>query len=664
MKLEIDRSASVLVRNSLFSTIAGTLLAVSISVGALAQNAAPGSAPLVPDSRKPGRTIQPDPSSASAPASPKAAATSWASEARFSQSTLFSFEMQPANHPRMTDVDTLIQTEVTLYKTDTADGASYSGNPALGGTKVTLSLSALSKTSGSLTDSARVAIQNALIAKVNAAGIGGVACLIDPATSAQGINKVKLVVAQVGSVRTVGSGVRADEGAQVVDDNKHGMIKKGSPIQPGDLLEKEVLEDYLYSLSRFPGRSVSAAITTEPSSAQVVLDYYVQEKNVFDVYFSVSNTGTEETNLWQERIGILATQLSNNDDILTIEYQTSSFDDTYSVNGYYDARVGKLEDLRWRFTGLWSQYNSSNVGLASEDFNGSSWSVQGDLIWTFFQKGNFFLDLDAAARAWNSRTQGVTGGALFQDGSANFFTGSGTVDALAVGDTWALQGSVGAMYTSTGATQQELDDLGRANTSTNWTTINASLYGSFYLDPYLDASWGTTALNKTLVHEIFGSIRGQYAFDYRLTPLSQFTMGGLYTVRGYEMSIDAGDNAFVGTVEYRLHLPRMFNAKAPSGENGPWMNRPFRWAPDSGTGAGPDWDLVLSGFFDGGSVSNNDAFAFETNTPMCSAGVGLDLTILENIAIGVDWGWALTTIEELGVNSGSTQFWFSASIVY
>ncbi len=632
-------------------------ISLSFSAPAFAQTAPQSSNnPVIPDSRKPSSAIQPSAPQSAPPAGQKTAATTWASEARFSQSTQFTFVMQPANHPRMPSDDQLMKTEVTLYK----EGTNYSGSPTSNGTKVTLSLADLSKVGGSLTDSARISIQNAVVASVNAAGIGGVACLVDAPKSAGAPNTINVVAAQVSSVRTVATGVRTDPVSQTaVNDPKQASVIAGSPITSGGLLEKEVLDDYLYSLSRFPGRTVSAAVTAEPSSSQVVLDYFVQEKNIFDVFVQVSNTGTEQTSYWQQQVGILATQLSNNDDILTVNYQTASFTETQSVNGYYDARVGTMKDLRWRVTGSWGNYNSSDVGLAGEDFNGSNWGIQGDLIWTFYQKGNFFLDFDGSARLWNSYTNNE----LFQTtGDANFVTLSGTVDALAIGDTWAIQGSIGGAYTSTNADQESLDDLGRFDTSPNWTTINGSLYGSFYLDPIFDSGWGS-GTNKPLVHEIFGSIRGQYAFDYRLTPLSQYVMGGLYTVRGFATSINAGDSAFVGTVEYRLHLPRMFTPTTPTASF-PFVDRPFRWAPDSATGASPDWDLVLSGFFDGGSITNSDPYAFEVNTPMTSAGVGLDLMILDNIAIGVDWAWALNSIEELDIESGSSQFWFTASIVY
>ncbi len=639
------------------------MLSTCIATIAFAQSTIQPQPQLVPDARNPNRQIKPTLTPTEQQPAPTTATPIAGSDNEniFSKSTRFSFQMEPANNPRMPSEASLMSTPVTLYKTD----KSFSGSPDSKGTPVTLTLTELAVANGTLTDSARVVIQNAVVSAVNTSGIGGVACLIEPAAKSDDKNVIKVVATQISGVRTIASGVRAGDTGQAVNSVNHATIKNESPINEGDIMQKEVLEDYLYSLSRFPGRTVSAAVTNEPSSAQVVLDYYVQEKKIFDVYASVSNTGTTETSKYLERVGILATQLTNNDDILAIDYQNSNFSGTQNVNGYYDARIGTLKDFRWRVTGQWGQYYSSDLGLADEDFNGNNWGVQGEIIYTFLQKGNSFFDIDVGVKGWNATTSNE----LYQSsGSADFVTVSAMLDAIAIGDTWAIQGSYGGMYTTTGADQDELDNLGRANTSDTYFTMNGSVYGSFYLDPLLDSSWKSSkSLYKPLVHEIFGSLRGQYAFDYRLTPLSQYVMGGLYTVRGFAQSITAGDNALVGTIEYRMHIPRMFSAAVPKGTF-PSAAKPFRWVPDSGTGGAPDWDLVLSAFFDGGTVNNNNAYAFEANTPMYSAGVGLDLTILENVALGVDWGWALNSIDNqsagLEVDSGSSQFWFTATIVY
>lgn len=655
------RSPFVFFNSNTFFTL-HVLVALTFAQSSYAQNSNTVLVPppVIPDARKPSRGLQPtletnDPS--------KAPPTSVdpGTEEIFAPSTHFKFELQPANHEDLPTESILLQTSVKLYQKDNV----YSGSADSKGAEITLTLEELSTRTGSLTDSARVSIQNAVVANMNTKGIGGVACLIEPAANAQGTNTMKVVAVQFGGVRTIASGVRAGETGQSINDANQQRIKDESPLQEGDVMKKEVLEDYLYSLSRFPGRTVSAAVSSEPSSAQVVLDYYVQEKKVFDVYAGVSNTGTTETSKFQYRVGLLATQLTNNDDILSIDYQNSNFQDTQSVNSYYDARVGTMQDLRWRLTGQWGQYYSSDLGLAAQDFSGNNWGVQGELIWTFLQKGNSFLDVDAGVKTWGATTENTL---LQTNGSATFVTLSAMFNVLSTGDTWAFQGSFGGMYTTTDASQQSLDELGRTDTSKAFSTINGSVYGSFYLDPFLDSSWSNSqSLYKPLIHEIFGSVRGQYAFDYRLTPLSQYTMGGLYTVRGFAQSLTAGDNALVGTIEYRMHLPRMFTPTVPTGSF-PSASKPFKWAPDSSTGAAPDWDLVFSTFFDAGTVSSNQAYEFEVNTPMYSAGVGLDLNVLTNISVGLDWAWALNSIESttanINVESGSSQFWFTATLVY
>jgi len=655
------RSPFVFFNSNTFFTL-HVLVALTFAQSSYAQNSNTVLVPppVIPDARKPSRGLQPtletnDPS--------KAPPTSVdpGTEEIFAPSTHFKFELQPANHEDLPTESILLQTSVKLYQKDNV----YSGSADSKCAEITLTLEELSTRTGSLTDSARVSIQNAVVANMNTKGIGGVACLIEPAANAQGTNTMKVVAVQFGGVRTIASGVRAGETGQSINDANQQRIKDESPLQEGDVMKKEVLEDYLYSLSRFPGRTVSAAVSSEPSSAQVVLDYYVQEKKVFDVYAGVSNTGTTETSKFQYRVGLLATQLTNNDDILSIDYQNSNFQDTQSVNSYYDARVGTMQDLRWRLTGQWGQYYSSDLGLAAQDFSGNNWGVQGELIWTFLQKGNSFLDVDAGVKTWGATTENTL---LQTNGSATFVTLSAMFNVLSTGDTWAFQGSFGGMYTTTDASQQSLDELGRTDTSKAFSTINGSVYGSFYLDPFLDSSWSNSqSLYKPLIHEIFGSVRGQYAFDYRLTPLSQYTMGGLYTVRGFAQSLTAGDNALVGTIEYRMHLPRMFTPTVPTGSF-PSASKPFKWAPDSSTGAAPDWDLVFSTFFDAGTVSSNQAYEFEVNTPMYSAGVGLDLNVLTNISVGLDWAWALNSIESttanINVESGSSQFWFTATLVY
>jgi len=63
-----------------------------------------------------------------------------------------------------------------------------------------------------------------------------------------------------------------------------------------------------------------------------------------------------------------------------------------------------------------------------------------------------------------------------------------------------------------------------------------------------------------------------------------------------------------------------------------------------------------------GTVVNDRAYAYEVNSRMNGAGFGVDLTVLRNVSVSMDWAWALNGIEQVGVQAGSGQFWFSASV--
>ena len=73
--------------------------------------------------------------------------------------------------------------------------------------------------------------------------------------------------------------------------------------------------------------------------------------------------------------------------------------------------------------------------------------------------------------------------------------------------------------------------------------------------------WGDPALAVALDARARAALstRGQIRFDDRLVPQFQQVAGGMFTVRGYEQSIVAGDSVVIGSAEYRFHLPRMLD---------------------------------------------------------------------------------------------------------
>ena len=127
---------------------------------------------------------------------------------------------------------------------------------------------------------------------------------------------------------------------------------------------------------------------------------------------------------------------------------------------------------------------------------------------------------------------------------------------------------------------------------------------------------------------------------------------------GYPESVAVGDTVFLGTVEYRFHLPRALGYSEPT----EFLGQPFRVRPEYPYGRA-DWDLVFRGFLDMGYTINSDPFSFENDRALIGAGVGVEFLFKRNFNVRVDWGFALKEIDGV-VNSGSNRLHFAASILF
>lgn len=587
-----------------------------------------------------------------------------------------SVRFQPANHPQLPSAETISAMTVELMR----EGENlYAAADAPAGAKP--ASMAISQLHGFQMSKAAVdQVQQRVIKFINRTGVGAVACRFDtPATGSSGAAVVNVVAGTVADVRSRATGdadANTPTAARVVaespiqgaaaapaaapaaaatpaKDDEKAATEPATEETPKQLLNTKDVDEYLARLNRFPGRSVAATISAGDDPATLVLDYLVAEEKTFNVFAEVSNFGTPSTSEWLERFGAYITQLSNNDDILSIDVLTGNFQNTtFSVNGYYDARIGTSKEFRWRVTGNYSDYTASDIGDLAMDFTGSSWGAQGDVIWNFYQEGSLFVDLDVGFRYWGAETQNVVfNSVVLSDGDSNFMTPTVSLNLFDMSAKSSVQATLGFDYTSASADQTQLDELGREETSENWCTV----FGSASWSTYLDAD------AKLPVHELTARGSGQWAFNYRLTPLAMSTLGGYYTVRGYPQSAIAGDSSVVGTLEYRLHIPRAFNAAPPG--RGP-DDKPFRWAPDAQTGAGPDWDLALVGFIDAGAVWQNQALSYEENATLIGAGAGVECSVRQNLKIVAEYGWALKDLQADNVTAGNGQFYFLARLTF
>jgi hypothetical protein len=516
-------------------------------------------------------------------------------------------------------------------------------------------------------------INQAIVTKMNELGFFGV--IVAPApgqfdeTGADQRGEIdqslKLVVKPgvVQEVRTVAGGDRVKQ-EERVNNAVHQRIAGNSPIQQGQdgqaVLNRSELDRYVQWLNRHPGRRVDVAVAAGNEPGSYVLDYLVQDTKPWMVYFQASNTGTQQTSRWRERIGFVTNQLTNQDDVLRFDYVTSSFEDSHAFVGAYEAPFPGLERLRWKVEGTYSQFVASDVGVFNVEFEGKTFTVGGELAWNFFQAEDFFVDL--------------VGGILYQNTEMDgtFTTGVGEAEAEYLRPRGGIRAerrrTVDTFFASVMAETNLLDNdldattsgfLGRVNSDDDFSLVHWDASYSTYIEPWLKGQQSNLQPEVSmLVHELSFSVRGQHVLDEaRLASQLQYTAGGLYTVRGYKEAATVGDDAIIATAEYRLHAPRLFGASEP----GKVFGEDFKWAPQNEY-SWPDWDLIAKAFVDYGRTSVNDPVPGEENQDLLGAGVGLELQLKRNFNIRIDWAWALKEIP--GTTEGSSQIHIVGTILY
>jgi hemolysin activation/secretion protein len=576
--------------------------------------------------------------------------------------------------PGTPSINELMQMEVELGRTD--DGYV---SPRLGLPTVRFRLGNASR---QLFDryyqSALLAIDTQIVRYFNSKGVIGVFVAQDPKdldadTGAdqrppnRRAMRIMILVGVVKELRTVASGSRFGAGERV-NNPAHSKIRENSPVKPTsmggpDLLRRDLLDEYIFRLNRHPSRRVDLAMSAAQEPGGVAVDYLVAEAKPWTIYGQISNTGTEQTNEWRERVGFLHNELTGHQDTLAIDFTTAGGSDSQSLVAGYEAPVYSFDRLRWKIYGSWSEFTASDVGLAAEEFDGDEWMFGGELIANVYQKRELFVDAVGGVRY---RSINVTNDTANTEGEGDFlepYIGlrleRGTEEASTFGEAQLLFGfgsNIESKDTTSGNTTDTPEGLGRIDADEDFVIFQASITHSFFIEPLLF----TRDKFSTLAHEILLSGRMQWAFD-RLIPQEEEVVGGLFTVRGYPESIVAGDSIFVGSIEYRFHLPRSRPPKEAEKQKR-LFGHTFRWVPETAYGKA-DWDFILKGFLDVGSTIQTDRLSFEQDDTLVGIGIGAELQFKQNITLRADWGFAMNEIEN-EVDSGDNRVHVVFTVLY
>ncbi|SCA63746.1 hypothetical protein SCG7086_BC_00160 [Chlamydiales bacterium SCGC AG-110-P3] len=514
-----------------------------------------------------------------------------------------------------------------------------------------------------LHSSAVIAIAKAVVEYFNRQDIVGVFVAVDPTDisddgtdlRAHGDYHLHFVIfsTEIRCVHTVGLGDRFSD--DHCDDNPaHSHILSCSPLQGpcwdeagsyGDLLRKTVIDNYLSHLNRYPDRQTAVDIAPTETPGIVDLRYRILEGKPWKAYATASNTGSQNKYPWMESIGVIHYHLTGQDDLLTLDYKTTNFQDMHFVRGYYEMPCSCYHRCRLFAEGIWSDFVSAEFGTFDfdDEFAGSQKKISLGGICNIWQCGDFFVDLRASVDWFNVS---VTNRIADTYGETSFviprlmFIAERKRRTSRLFSTLGIEGNIPSIA---GTDRSELRFLGR-ETSDHWFyVLRGSLYASVCLDEWLhpardckEEDFCNSQARPALRHEISLLVDGQYAFNRRLIPQLERTLGGLYSVRGYPQSLVSGADAVFGQLEYRHHLPTFWNC----------------------------WHVLGRLFLDAGRSVFNKPGNSEFARGLSSVGFGVQSEYKTNLRARVDVGFALEEQKDLHIHRGHTQIFTSMTVIY
>lgn len=425
---------------------------------------------------------------------------------------------------------------------------------------------------------------------------------------------------------------------------------------PGGFINSNLLNNYLQKLNRYNrDRRIDLEIGPADYIGETELNFVVTEERPWHLYFNANNNVPKTIHRWQESVGFVHTQVSGNDDILKLDAATDSFDQLYTFDASYESPLGSSLDTNYKVFGSYSRFTSAEFALPQNLFIGTQAIGDLEFITNIGQWSKLFLDFVGSLQYRHIHNRGHF---LFGAATKNFLLPEVGLKLIKLTRENKLIASLTVQSTISDLfwdVKKNLANLGRAHPSTNWAIVQAGFYGSSYIEPWFEDSKKV----ECLANEIVVMAQLQNAFNYRLIPELEGILGGLYTIRGYPQSTVAGDNLYMGSFEYRFHLPQSFKPRPDTCTK--IFGKKFRWAPEKAKGQA-DWDFVIRGFYDIGQTTANRKRQFERDHFIMGTGLGAELVMWHNIFIRADWGHALRSAN--GIHEGHNQFYFSSTIIF
>lgn len=419
-----------------------------------------------------------------------------------------------------------------------------------------------------------------------------------------------------------------DQNAKEKGYLKQDLVKKWSPVKPGEVANQKKVDDFVNLLNENPDRYVSAVVTKGAEDKTLAVNYDVYEANPWHWFIQLDNSGTRDRQ-WVPRIGLINTNLLGMDDTFTAIYQApweKDFDKQYSLYGSYEFPLAGPR-LRLKIYGGYSEYDV-NPESGPISFIGNGHFYGSELRYNILQTepttpvlgDGWFFD----ARGMFERIRSKVTPSLFPSllGSNIVFNMWGAGLDLHK-DTDLSSSLISASYWRKFGSDSSKAAFRRARTAAdyNFDIYDLSARHSQFIDP-----------NK--INRISGSVRWVGTPD-RLVPAKMTSFGGMYTVRGYDEYEIVADGGILASLQYEYDLIAAEKAKNPddeidqqSQEKNPYEIK--RAAPLA--------------FIDYGRTTVNSPVAGlgeVSHEELCSIGIGALLDVGDNFSGAVYYGYPL-----------------------
>lgn len=493
-------------------------------------------------------------------------------------------------------------------------------------------------------------------------------------------------IGKIAETRTVARGERFLK-SDTINLGQHERIIERAPINKVDdngdqpaMLVLDPINQYLERLNRHPGRRVDLAVSAAEKPGELIVDLLVSEQKPWYVYGQLSNTGPKSTGEWRARGGFIHYQITNSDDILSVDV-LSDFKDTLGATMAYSRPFVYPDILTLRLNGSYIDYTAAELAEGTIDYLGTTYTAGMELAYRPFYWKKFSFEFFGGLKYQDFTVSSQTTDENFivTDGAGSLLLPYIGFSIARREKTHGYSAMVQYEINTSSVDEENRSQLGRVNVDEDFSILSASFKGTWFLEPIFKRKrWGNPEnwKDSTLAHELRVNVSGQYGFDKRLFAQSELVLGGMDRVRGYPESSRAGDSGFMASLEYAYHIPRALKPEtviqreaAEAGQQPvdiqPFLGR-FKTRPPD-IFALPDWDFVLKAFFDIGSTSVNEAGFNESDADLMSVGIGLEVQLASTAAIRVDWGTVLEELErggEIDVESGSNRVHIRAQFTW